>query len=294
MARISPFFKSAIKRGKIELAPNQGTIEALHRRQLVEWRIYTFVGGTRSVQYATIKATVERLNHRIGMGLALDSSMAEVARPQTDRGKAVVEAWLKRREAEAAKKQTTLKQALSKPAPTAAQAQTAAQVQPVQTASKPATLPKPPKPPTKPKKAAAAKKAATKVTQAAQTKAAPVAPAASAPKKASPVAAPVEEPHIILCFDESGSMFSHVTELAAQSNAIVNRLKAVLPKASVEICRFDSNVTWASSVQVDRLGNMRHTPGGNTQLNQALFEAANKAELMSQKDRKSTRLNSSH
>ena len=42
MARISPFFKSAIKRGKIELAPNQGTIEALHRRQLVEWHIYTF------------------------------------------------------------------------------------------------------------------------------------------------------------------------------------------------------------------------------------------------------------
>jgi len=290
MARISPFFKSAIKRGKIELAPNQGTIEALHRRQLVEWHIYTFVGGKRTSQYTAIKATVERLNHRIGMGLALDSSMAEVARPQTDRGKAVVEAWLKRREAEAAKKQknqTTLKQALSKPAPTAAQAQTAAQVQPVQTASKPATLPKPPKPPTKPKKAVAkktaAKKAASKVTQAKATPAAPVAPA---PKKASPalVATPIaEEPHIILCFDESGSMITHVTELAAQSNAIVNRLKAVLPKASVEICRFDSNVTWASSVQADRLGNMRHTPDGKTQLNQALREAANKAELMSQK-----------
>lgn len=292
MARISPFFKSAIKRGKIELAPNQGAIEALHRRQLVEWCIYTFVDGKRTAQYTTIKATVERLNHRIGMGLALDSAdMAEVARPQTDHGKAVVEAWLKRRTAEAAKKQTTqttLKQALSKPVQTTAQtqgqqAQTAAQAQPVQIAQKPTTLPKPPKPPTKPKKAAAktaAKK--TKVKSATQAKAAPATPVA--PKKATALAAPVEEPHIILVFDESGSMAMRNYELTQQSNAIVKRLATDLPKASVEICRFHHAVRWATAIQAERIGALSHdTTGSATFLNTALYQAANKAELMSQK-----------
>lgn len=290
MARISPFFKSAIKRGKIELAPNQGAIEALHRRQLVEWRIYIFVDGKRTAQYMTIKATVERLNHRIGMGLALDSSMAEVARPQTDRGKAVVEAWLKRRAAEAAEKQTKqtmLKQALSKPAPTQAvqQAQEQTTQKPVQTAAqKPVILPKPPKPPTKPKK----QKTAAKKTMAKPTTQAKIAPAAAtasvAPKKASPIAAPVEEPHIILVFDESGSMAACNYELTQQSNAIVKRLATDLPKASVEICRFHHAVMWATAIQADRIGTLRHdTTGSATCLNQALREAANKAELMSQK-----------
>ena len=262
MARISPFFKSAIKRGKIELAPNQGTIEALHRRQLVEWHIYTFVGGTRTSQYTAIKATVERLNHRIGMGLALDSAdMAEVARPQTDRGKAAVEAWLKRREAAATNRlQSKLKQALSKPVQ-----QT--QVQPTTQKSqqkpvKPATQPKPPKPPTKPKKAAK--------------------------KPSAPTSAPTtsidEQPHIILVFDESGSMEEHNASLTQQSNAIIKRLATELPKSSVEICRFHHAVRWSTAIQLSvPMLSAHSTDGSATWLNTALYQAANKAELMSQK-----------
>jgi hypothetical protein len=267
MARISPFFKSAIKRGKIALAPNQGTIESLHRRQIVEWHIYTFVGGQRTSQYTAIKATVERLNHRVGMGLALDSSMAEVARPQTDRGKAVVEAWLKRREAAATKRlQSKLKQALSKPVAQQSQVQQA-QAQPTtqnvaqQAQQKPATLPKPPKP-TKPKK---------------------VAKKPSAPTSA-PTTSIDEQPHIILCFDESSSMASCNYELTQQSNAIIKRLATELPKSSVEICRFHRAVRWATAIQAERIGTLRHaTTGSATFLNTALYQAANKAELMSQK-----------
>ena len=271
MARISPFFKSAIKRGKIVLAPNQGTIESLHRRQLVEWHIYTTVGGKRTSQYTAIKATVERLNHRIGMGLALDSAgMAEVARPQTDHGKAIVDAWLKRRVQRNMQKQSKLKQALSKPV--AQQSQVQSQAQPPQTqksqqkAAQPAALPKPPKLPTKPKKVVA-KVAATKAMQ-------------QKPVTATPIA---EQPHVILCFDESGSMAQHFKELTAQSNAIVDRLKSELPKSSVEICRFNAHVSWSAAIQADRVGAVIHHPGGITALNQALREAANKAELMSQK-----------
>lgn len=250
MARISPFLKSAIKRGKIALAPNQGTVESLHRRQLVEWHIYTFVDGKRTSQYVSVKATVERLMHRIGMGHPLDAAdMARSSRPQTDSGKAAVKAWLDRRAKvamkaaakaakQAPKQKTELKQALSKPVATPVPAQSAP-VAPV--AQTPTTLPKP------------------------------------------PTATQLDEPHIILCFDESSSMRDHLASLTAQSNAIVDRLKMVLSKASVEICRFDFGVNWTFSGQVGHVSRLSHSPNGSTALNQALKQAANKAELMSQK-----------
>lgn len=269
MARISPFLKSAIKRGKIALAPNQGTIESLHRRQLVEWHIYTFVGGKQTSQYVSVKATVERLMHRIGMGHPLDAAdMARSSRPQTDSGKAAVKAWLDRRAKAAAKKlKTKLKQALSKPVTTPVPAQSApvAPVAPV--AQTPTTLPKPPKPPTKPTKKAA-KKSAKK-------------PAPTAPALAPAI---VEQPHVILVFDESGSMAQCNYELTQQSNAIIKRLALDLPKSSVEICRFHHAVMWATAIQAERIGTLRHdTTGGATCLNTALSQAADKAELMSQK-----------
>lgn len=278
MARISPFLKSAIKRGKIALAPNQGTVESLHRRQLVEWHIYTFVDGKRTSQYVSVKATVERLMHRIGMGHPLDAAdMARSSRPQTDSGKAAVKAWLDRRAKvamkaaakaakQAPKQKTELKQALSKPVATPVPAQSAP-VAPV--AQTPTTLPKPPKPPTKP-----TKKAEKKTEKKAAKK--PAAPTA-------PTATQLDEPHIILCFDESSSMRDHLASLTAQSNAIVDRLKMVLSKASVEICRFDFGVNWTFSGQVGHVSRLSHSPNGSTALNQALKQAANKAELMSQK-----------
>ena len=261
MARISPFLKSAIKRGKIALAPNQGTIESLHRRQLVEWHIYTFVGGKRTSQYVSVKATIERLMHRIGMGHPLDAAdMARSSRPQTDNGKAAVKAWLDRRAKMATKQKIDLKQALSK---------LVTQSAPASIAQTPTTLPKPPKPPTKPTKKAAKKSVKTK----------PAAPTAPAPAPAI-----VEQPHIILVFDESGSMDLHRSELTQQSSAIVKRLIADLPKASVEICHFHHAVMWAPSVSVDRIGTIQHsTNGAATWLNTALIQAANKSELMAQK-----------
>ena len=283
MARISPFLKSAIKRGKIALAPNQGTVESLHRRQLVEWHIYTFVDGKRTTQYVSVKATVERLMHRIGMGHPLDvADMARSSRPQTDNGKAAVKAWLDRRAKVAAKaakqapkqKKIDLKQALSKPVATPVPAQTPKLVwdnapsvtQSAPVARTPTTLPKPPKPPTKPTKKAPKK----------SVKAKPAAPTA-------PTATRLDEPHIILCFDESASMATHLASLTAQSNAIVDRLKTVLAKASVEICRFSYHVNWTFSGQVGHVGRLSHSPNGYTALDQALKQAANKAELMSQK-----------
>ena len=259
MARISPFLKSAIKRGKIALAPNQGTVESLHRRQLVEWHIYTFVDGKRTSQYVSIKATVERLMHRIGMGHPLDAAdMARSSRPQTDNGKAAVKAWLDRRAkvAKAAKQKTELKQALSKPVTQSA---------PVAPVAQTPTLPKPPTKPTK--------KAAKKAAKLTKPVAAPTAPAATQ----------FDEPHIILMFDESSSMEQHVGELTRQSNTIVDRLKTVLAKASVEICRFSYGVNWTFSGQVGHVSRLSHSPNGSTALNQALKQAANKAELMSQK-----------
>lgn len=272
MARISPFLKSAIKRGKIALAPNQGTIESLHRRQLVEWHIYTFVGGKQTSQYVSVKATVERLMHRIGMGHPLDAAdMARSSRPQTDSGKAAVKAWLDRRAKAAAKKQKTeLKQALSKPVATPVPTQSApvAPVAPV--AQTPTTLTKPPKPPTKPTKKAAKKSVKTKP-------AAPTAPA-------TPAATQLDEPHIILCFDESGSMVNHHRELVAQSSAIAQRLKCELPKATVEICQFGGRgVNWSTAIEASRLSTFYHNCMGGTPLNEALRGAASKAELMSQK-----------
>lgn len=268
MARISPFLKSAIKRGKIALAPNQGTVESLHRRQLVEWHIYTFVDGKRTSQYVSVKATVERLMHRIGMGHPLDAAdMARSSRPQTDNGKAAIKAWLDRRAkaaAKAAKQKTELKQALSKPVTQAAP------VAPV------AQTPRLSKPPTKPTKSA--KKSAKKAAK--PTKASAKKPVAAPTAPATPR---LDEPHIILCFDESGSMEQHVGELTQQSNTIVDRLKTVLAKASVEICRFSYGVNWTFSGQVGHVSRLSHSPDGSTALNQALKQAANKAELMSQK-----------
>ena len=273
MARISPFLKSAIKRGKIALAPNQGTVESLHRRQLVEWHIYTFVDGKQTTQYVSVKATVERLMHRIGMGHPLDAAdMARSSRPQTDNGKAAVKAWLDRR-AKAAQQRTAqkteLKQALSKPVTTPAPTQSAPVAPAASIAQTPTTLPKPPKSPTKPTKKAA-KKSAKKA------KPAPTAPA--------PAPAIVEQPHVILVFDESGSMAQCNYELTQQSNAIIKRLAVDLPKSSVEICRFHHAVTWATAIQAERIGTLRHdTTGGATYLNTALSQAADKAELMAQK-----------
>lgn len=258
MARISPFLKSAIKRGKIALAPNQGTVESLHRRQLVEWHIYTFVGGKRTSQYTAIKATAERLMHRIGMGLPLDiADMARSSRPQTDNGKSAVKAWLDRRaKAKSAFAAASLKQALSKPVTQSAPVAPAAQT--------PTTLPKPPKPPTKPTKKAPKK----------SVKAKPAAPAATQ----------LDEPHIILCFDESGSMVNHHRELVAQSSAIAQRLKSELPKATVEICQFGGRgVNWSTAIEASRLSTFYHNCMGGTPLNEALRGAASKAELMSQK-----------
>lgn len=265
MARISPFLKSAIKRGKIALAPNQGTVESLHRRQLVEWHIYTFVDGKRTSCYVSVKATVERLMRRIGMGHPLDAAdMARSSRPQTDNGKAAVKAWLDRRAkvaVKSAKQKTELKQALSKPVATPVPV---APVAPV--AQTPTTLPKPPKPPTKPTKAA--KK---------PVKAKPAVPTA-------PTATQLDEPYIILCFDESGSMVNHHRELVAQSSAIAQRLKSELPKATVEICQFSGRgVTWSTAIEASRLSAFYHNCMGGTPLNEALCGAANKAELMSQK-----------
>jgi len=277
MARISPFLKSAIKRGKIALAPNQGTVESLHRRQLVEWHIYTFVDGKRTSQYVSVKATVERLMHRIGMGHPLDAAdMARSSRPQTDNGKAAVKAWLDRRAKvamkaaakaakQAPKQKTELKQALSKPVATPVPTLSAfvAPVAPV--AQTPTTLPKPPKPPTKPTKKAAKKSVKAKST-------APAAPTQ------------LDEPHIILCFDESGSMVNHHRELVAQSSAIAQRLKSELPKATVEICQFGGRgVNWSMAIEASRLSAFYHNCMGGTPLNTALRGAANKAELMSQK-----------
>lgn len=262
MARISPFLKSAIKRGKIALAPNQGTIESLHRRQLVEWHIYTFVDGKRTSQYVSVKATIERLMHRIGMGHPLDvADMARSSRPQTDNGKAAVKAWLDRRmKAKSAFAAASLKQALSKPVTQSAPVAPGAQA--------PTTLPKPPTKPTKP----------TKKTKQ-SVKAKPAAPTAPAPAPAI-----VEQPHVILVFDESGSMAQCNYELTQQSNAIIKRLALDLPKSSVEICRFHHAVMWATAIQAERIGTLRHdTTGGATCLNTALSQAADKAELMSQK-----------
>lgn len=268
MARISPFLKSAIKRGKIALAPNQGTVESLHRRQLVEWHIYTFVDGKRTSQYVSVKATVERLMHRIGMGHPLDAAdMTRSSRPQTDNGKAAVKAWLDRRAkavAKAAKQKTTkLKQALSKPV---TQSAPMAPVAPV--AQTPTTLPKPPKPSTKPTKKAAKKSVKAKPT-------APTTPITTVQ---------LDEPHIILCFDESGSMVDHHRELVAQSSAIAQRLKNELPKATVEICQFSGRgVNWSTAIEASRLSAFYHNCMGGTPLNEALRGAASKAELMSQK-----------
>lgn len=271
MARISPLLKSAIKRGRIALAPGQGEVATLHRRQLVKWHIYTFVAGSRTSNYIVIEATTERLTHRLGLGHSLDLvDMVKVARPQTSAGRTQVDAWLGRRDARFLRMLRRLDDSELEAKTDAAQ--------PV--AAKPAALPKPPKPQKKAQKKAqkpqkATQKAAPTTTKAQQQK--PIVP------PAAPVAPALDEPHVILVLDESMSMRSVEPTYRAQVQTIIDRLRTELPKSTVEICDFGEDVRWTPACAPAQLNYQHRLNGNTTPLYYVVTQAASKASLMAQK-----------
>lgn len=90
-----------------------------------------------------------------------------------------------------------------------------------------------------------AKKA--KVAPTAKPSAPPAPPIAPQPAPASPKLGG-EDTHVILVFDESGSMARCEGEMNAQFNAIRTRLVAELPKAKVDILCFGTSLHWHPSV----------------------------------------------
>lgn len=123
--------------------------------------------------------------------------------------------------------------------------------------------------PTAPKKA----KKASKV-KPTQPPAPPVAPQpAPAPPKLDGA-----DTHVVLVFDESGSMGSQLKEINAQSEAIRQRLVAELPNALVEVCRFGSNTFWDTAQKASALQQIRlNSDKGTTSLYLATTEAAQRA-----------------
>lgn len=137
-------------------------------------------------------------------------------------------------------------------------AQTQAQAQQVPTAAKPKR--------TKP--------AAVKQSTPPQPVAPQPQPAPTPPKLNSSSA----DTHVILVFDESGSMCSHLKEINAQAEAIRQRLVAELPDAVVRFCRFGSNTFWDPPQTVSKLpAVILRDDKGTTSLYLATMEAANKA-----------------
>lgn len=249
MARISPALQKLIDIGDVMLSPGSPAIAQLHRRQLVKWHVYSRnAAGIRSANYTVVEATAERMSRRAADGHIMDAAaMAAVSRPQ--------------------------KSAVSK----AATARVVAAVAKKPAAAGAAKLPKPPKP-TKPAAKTLKAKLATPV-------AAPVAAPVATPTlptvapSASAATPPTTDVHVILVFDESGSMSAHERNINAQAEAIRQRLIAELPTAKVDIVRFGHAVEWTPTVSAAAhlpkilLGSGR----GGTSLYEATMQAAQKA-----------------
>jgi hypothetical protein len=87
-----------------------------------------------------------------------------------------------------------------------------------------------------------------------------------------------EDTHVILVFDESGSMGSQHKEINAQAEAIRQRLVVLLPNALVEVCRFGSNTFWDTAQKAQSLPTIRlGSDKGMTSLYLATTEAAQRA-----------------
>lgn len=249
MAKISPALQKLIDIGDVVLSPGGPAVADLHRRQLVKWHIYSRdAAGVRSANYTVVEATVERMSRRAADGNAMDvDAMASVSRPQKS-------AWA------------------------ASKAATARVVKPVAKVAA-AKLPKPPKP-TKPAKVAKVKSAKSLKAKLATPIAASTPAPAPAMSAASPAASPVApDTHVILVFDESGSMAAHEGSINAQAEAIRQRLIAELPTAKVDIVRFGTSIEWTPTVSAAShlpkilLGSSR----GGTALYSATTQAAQKA-----------------
>lgn len=253
MAKISPALQKLIDIGDVVLSPGSPAVADLHRRQLVKWHIYSRdAAGVRSANYTVVEATVERMSRRAADGNTMDvTAMASVSRPQ--------------------------KSAVSKAAAARVVGTAKAVVKPV------VKLPKPPKP-TKPVSKTAGKTASKTPNSLKAKLATPVAASMPAPapamSAASPAASPVApDTHVILVFDESGSMAAHEGSINAQAEAIRQRLIAELPTAKVDIVRFGTSIEWTPTVSAAShlpkilLGSSR----GGTALYSATTQAAQKA-----------------
>lgn len=107
----------------------------------------------------------------------------------------------------------------------------------------------------------------------------PVQPAPATPSPTPPKLSSGEDTHVILVFDESGSMASCEREINAQAEAIRVRLGTELPKAKVDVLCFGSHLFWQASISAAEhmpkilLGSGR----GGTSLYHATTEATKKA-----------------
>lgn len=154
---------------------------------------------------------------------------------------------------------------------------------------------KPPKP-QKPQKVVVAKATpATKVAAVKKQKVpntAPVAPNAAEALKATLSTPPggnvsTEPPgpvatHVILVYDESGSMCDQLRDINAQSEAIRKQLVAELPDAMVSVLRFGTYMHWDVDIKAAKLQplNLNSSRGG-TALYYATIQAVQKALLTS-------------